>query len=66
MLAYTCFGPHTQVAAHVRGPRVMQHGHVKAESVTHNYYNSSTKLKFHKNTRLVGKIIKKTFLINFY
>ena len=38
----------------------------KAESVTHNYYNSSTKPKFHKNTRLVGKIIEKTSLTNFY
>ena len=39
---------------------------VEAESVTHNYYNSSTKSKFHKNTRLVGKIIEKTSLTNFY
>ena len=38
----------------------------KAESVTHNYYNSSTKPKFHKNTRLVGKIIEKTSLTNFF
>ena len=45
---------------------VMQRGRVEAESVTHNYYNSSTKFKFHKNTRLVGKIIEKTFLTNFY
>ena len=45
---------------------VMQHERVEAESVTHNYYNSSTKPKFHKNTRLVGKIIEKTFLTNFY
>ena len=37
----------------------MQRGRIEAESVTHNYYNSSTKPKFHKNTRLVGKIIKK-------
>ena len=26
----------------------MQRGRVEAESVTHNYYNSSTKPKFHK------------------
>ena len=44
----------------------MQRGRVKAESVTHNYYNSSTKPKFHINTRLVGKIIEKTSLTNFY
>ena len=31
---------------------------VEAESVIYNYYNSSTKPKFHKNTRLVGKIIE--------
>ena len=37
----------------------MQRGRVEAEFVTHNYYNSSTKPKFHKNTRLVGKIIEK-------
>ena len=39
---------------------------VEVEFVTHNYYNSSTKPKFHKNTRLVGKIIEKTSLTNFY
>ena len=44
----------------------MQRGHVKAKSVTHNYYNSSTKLKFFKNTRLAGKIIEKTSVTNFY
>ena len=38
----------------------------KAESVTHNYYNSSPKPKFYKNTRLAGKIIEKTSLTNFY
>ena len=38
---------------------MMQRRRVEVESVTHNYYNSSTKPKFHKNTRLVGKIIKK-------
>ena len=37
----------------------MQRGRVEAESVTHNYYNSSTKPKFYKNTRLIGKIIEK-------
>ena len=36
---------------------LMQRGHVEAESITHNYYNFSTKPKFHKNTRLVGKKI---------
>ena len=46
--------------------KVMQHRHVKAKSVTHNYYNSSMKPKFHKNTRLVGKIIEKTSLTSFY
>ena len=45
---------------------VMQRGRVEAESITHNYYNSSTKPKFYKNTRLVGKIIEKTSLANFY
>ena len=44
----------------------MQRERVEAEFITHNYYNSSTKPKFHKNTRLVGKIIEKTSLINFY
>ena len=44
----------------------MQHGRVEAKSVTHNYYNSSTKFKFYKNTRPVGKIIEKTSLTNFY
>ena len=43
-----------------------QRGRVEAESVTHNYYNSSTKPKFYKNTRLIGKIIEKTSLANFY
>ena len=38
---------------------VMQRGRVEAESVTHKYYNSSTKPKFYKNTRLIGKIIEK-------
>ena len=37
--------------------QLMQRKRVEAESITHNYYNSSTKPKFHKNTRLVGKII---------
>ena len=45
---------------------LMQRGRVEAESVTHNYYNSSTKPKFYKNTRLAGKIIEKTSLTNFY
>ena len=45
---------------------VMQRRRVETESVTHNYYNSSTKLKFYKNTRLAGKIIEKTSLTNFY
>ena len=44
----------------------MQRGRVESKSVTHNYYNSSMKPKFHKNTRLVGKIIEKTSLTNFY
>ena len=39
---------------------------VKAESITHKYCNSSTKPKFYKNTRLIGKIIEKTSLANFY
>ena len=46
--------------------RLMQHRRVEAESVTHNYYNSSTKPKFYKNNRLTGKIIEKTSLTNFY
>ena len=37
----------------------MQRGHVEAEFVTHNYYNSFTKPKFYKNIRLAGKIIEK-------
>ena len=45
---------------------LMQRRRVEAESVTHNYYNSSTILKFYKNTRLIGKIIEKTSLANFY
>ena len=44
----------------------MQRGRVEAESITYNYYNSSMKPKFYKNTRLVGKIIEKTSLANFY
>ena len=39
---------------------------VEAESITHKYYNSSTKPKFYKNTRLIGKIIEKTSLAKFY
>ena len=45
---------------------LMQRRRVEIESVTHNYYNSSTKPKFYKNIRLVGKIIEKTSLTNFY
>ena len=45
---------------------LIQHRHVEAESVTHNYYNSFTKPKFYKNARLAGKIIEKTSLTNFY
>ena len=45
---------------------MMQHGRVEVEFVTHKYYNTSTKPKFHKNTKLVGKIIEKTSLTNFY
>jgi len=45
---------------------VMQRRCVEAESITHKYCNSSTKPKFYKNTRLIGKIIKKTSLANFY
>ena len=44
----------------------MQRRRIEAESVTHNYYNPSTKPKFYKNTRLVGKIIENTSLTNFY
>ena len=44
----------------------MQRRHVEAESITHKYYNSSTIPKFYKNTRLIGKIIEKTSLANFY
>ena len=43
----------------------MQYRYVEVEFVTHNYYNSSTKPKFYKNTRLVGRIIEKTSLTNF-
>ena len=45
---------------------VMQRGRVETKSVTHNYYSSSMKSKFYKNTRLAGKIIEKTSLANFY
>ena len=45
---------------------VMQRGRVEAEFITHKYCNSSTKPKFYKNTRLIGKIIEKTSLTNFY
>ena len=45
---------------------LMQRRCVKAESITHKYCNSSTKPKFYKNTRLIGKIIEKTSLANFY
>ena len=45
---------------------VMQRERVEAESITHKYYNSSTKPKFYKNTRLIDKIIEKTSLANFY
>ena len=45
---------------------LMQRGRVEAEFITHKYYNSSTKPKFYKNTRLIGKIIEKTSLTNFY
>ena len=44
----------------------MQRRRVEVEFVTHNYYNSSMKPKFYKNTKLVGKIIEKTSLTNFY
>ena len=45
---------------------MMQHRRVEAESITHKYYNSSTKPKFYKNTRLISKIIKKSSLAKFY
>ena len=38
---------------------VMQRRCVETESITHKYCNSSTKPKFYKNTRLIGKIIEK-------
>ena len=41
----------------------MQCRRIEAESITHNYYNSSMKPKFYKNTRLVGKIIGIEFLL---
>ena len=48
------------------GDSMMQRRCVEAESITHKYCNSSTKLKFYKNIRLIGKIIEKTSLANFY
>ena len=45
---------------------LMQRGRVEAESLKHNCYNSFTKPKFYKNTRLVGKIIEKISVANFY
>ena len=50
----------------MEGGLLMQHEHVEVECITHNYYNSSTKPKFYKNTRLADKIIEKTYLTNFY
>ena len=50
----------------IGGGSLMQRRCVEAESIIHKYYNSSTKPKFYKNTRLIGKIIGKTFLANFY
>ena len=44
----------------------MQRRRVEAKSITQKYYNSSTKPKFYKNTKLIGKIIEKTSLANFY
>ena len=44
----------------------VQRRRVEAESITHKYCNSSPKTKFYKNTRLIGKIIEKTSLANFY
>ena len=44
----------------------MQRRCVEVESITYKYCNSSTKPKFYKNTRLIGKIIEKTSLANFY
>ena len=44
----------------------MQRRRVEAESIIHKYYNFSTKPKSYKNTRLIGKIIKKTSLAKFY
>ena len=38
----------------------------RSRIITHNYYNSSTKPKFYKNTRLVNKIIEKTSLTFFF
>ena len=55
----------SQFKSQVKG-KMMQRRRVEAESVTHNYYNSSTKPKFYKNTRLAGKIIEKTSLTKFY
>ena len=46
--------------------KVMQRRCVEAESITHKYCDSSTKPKFYKNTRLIGKIIEKISLANFY
>ena len=46
--------------------QLIQRERVEAESVTHNYYNSSTKSKFYKNTSLASKIVEKTSLRNFY
>ena len=44
----------------------MQHKCVEVKSIIHKYYNSSTIPKCYKNTRLIGKIIEKTSLANFY
>ena len=45
---------------------LMQRRRIEAEFITHKYYNSFTKPKFYKNTRLIGKVIEKTSLANFY
>ena len=55
----------TDISIKWRGS-LMQRRCVEAESIIHKYYNSSTKFKFYKNTRLIGKIIEKTSLAKFY
>ena len=51
---------------HFEDESLMQRRRVEVESIKHKYYNSSTKPKFYKKTRLIRKIIEKISLAKFY